>query len=325
MAWVRIDDEYGDHPKIIIAGPIASAIQTRSICYCNRHLTDGFLPDDIVPSIVAWVNSHLEKLGVPPEKRNINWPALMIKNGLWERADGGYNIHDYLDYNPTKEQVLAKRKLRETAGKKGSEKRWHDPDVDSKPDSKSHSKTIANDIANAKGGKPVLLSPPECPQSQSQTQDINKRNIPDHDTKTANPMPDSDIPPDFSKEKSDTDSPPPPPPDKIEAPEFPPDPPPRRDISIPESSRIIVKACRLKIEKKLGAITDGDVYILLNGQNGYEGFGSASRLNFAVDHITNNPDNPVRNPVAILKSFLNSPNDYLNDNEYDAWKRLRGS
>jgi len=310
MAWVRIDDEYGDHPKIIIAGPIASAIQTRSICYCNRHLTDGFLPDDIVPSIVAWVNSHLEKLGVPPEKRNINWPALMIKNGLWERADGGYNIHDYLDYNPTKEQVLAKRKLRETAGKKGSEKRWHDPDVDSKPDSKSHSKTIANDIANAKGGKPVLLSPPECPQSQSQTQDINKRNIPDHDTKTANPMPDSDIPPDFSKEKSDTDSY-----------SLPPPAPPRRQVLIPVELQQVVKACRLKITNRLGAITDEDVYLLLAGQNGYEGYGTAQRLMFAVEHIKP----PVDKPVAMLVSFLKEPNKYLNDTEYDGWKRLRGS
>ncbi len=41
MSWIKIDDQFSDHPKIIEAGPLAGWLYVSSLCYCGRYLTDG--------------------------------------------------------------------------------------------------------------------------------------------------------------------------------------------------------------------------------------------------------------------------------------------
>lgn len=40
----------------------------------------------------------------------VDWPRLLVDAGLWERAKGGFRIHDHLEYNPSREQVEAERR-----------------------------------------------------------------------------------------------------------------------------------------------------------------------------------------------------------------------
>jgi hypothetical protein len=49
----------------------------------------------------------------------------LVRAGLWDRDDKGYVIHDYLEYNPSKAQVLAVREAKSEAGKRGAATRWH--------------------------------------------------------------------------------------------------------------------------------------------------------------------------------------------------------
>ena len=44
MPWVRIDDGYADHPKMAAVGPLGQALWLAGLAYCNRYLTDGFIP-----------------------------------------------------------------------------------------------------------------------------------------------------------------------------------------------------------------------------------------------------------------------------------------
>jgi len=48
---------------------------------------------------------------------------LLIDVGLWEETDGGYLIHDYLDYNPSKAEVLAERQANAKRQKEFQERR----------------------------------------------------------------------------------------------------------------------------------------------------------------------------------------------------------
>ncbi len=96
MAWVKIDDQFTDHPKIVAAGPLAGWLYVAGLCYSARYLTDGFVPraqvrklvdvDEVTPLVTALVTA-----------------------GLWRESQGGYTIHDYLDYNPPAEKVKAER------------------------------------------------------------------------------------------------------------------------------------------------------------------------------------------------------------------------
>jgi len=116
MAWVRIDDEFGDCPKVVKAGPLAAILQIRAACYASKHLSDGYVPSSLVPTLLHGFDRL--RIGRTPAL-NIDWPAYMIDAGLWEATDGGFIIHDYLDYNPTKTEVLGRRAQRQASGQAG--------------------------------------------------------------------------------------------------------------------------------------------------------------------------------------------------------------
>jgi len=117
MAWVRIDDEFGDCPKVVKAGPLAALLQVRACCYASKHLSDGFLPASVVPTLLH----GFEQLRIGRRAAlSIDWPTYMIDAGLWEATDGGYLIHDYLHYNPSREMMLSLRAKRQASGLAGA-------------------------------------------------------------------------------------------------------------------------------------------------------------------------------------------------------------
>jgi hypothetical protein len=124
MAWVKIDDHFDEHPKIAQAGPLAVAVWLAGLAYCNRNLTDGFIPWSKAQGLISW--QFLGAESDDPRGRKRYTVALtcghvgedvdtafvierLLDAGLWQEIDGGYTVHDYLDYQPSKEQVLAER------------------------------------------------------------------------------------------------------------------------------------------------------------------------------------------------------------------------
>lgn len=92
MPWFRLDDSFHSHPKVISAGNEAVGLFVRCGTYAAEHLTDGFLPKDVV--LLYGSGALAEKL---------------TGAKLWHRTRGGWTIHDYLDYNPSKEAVENER------------------------------------------------------------------------------------------------------------------------------------------------------------------------------------------------------------------------
>jgi ribosomal protein L12E/L44/L45/RPP1/RPP2 len=45
--------------------------------------------------------------------------------GIVEVIEDGFIVVDYLNYNPSREKVLAARMIRQEAGRKAAEKRWN--------------------------------------------------------------------------------------------------------------------------------------------------------------------------------------------------------
>lgn len=96
MTWVRLADDFADHPKVIAAGPLAGWLWVCSLAYANKYLTDGFVPQGAV--------RRLADVDDPARLA-----ARLVEVGLWTRADGGYRIHDYADFQPSAETVRAER------------------------------------------------------------------------------------------------------------------------------------------------------------------------------------------------------------------------
>ncbi len=97
MPWAKLDDGFTDHPKIIDAGPLAGWLFVCGLTYSARLLTDGFVPQGQVRKLADVDNA-------------MDLASRLVEVGLWERTDGGFRIHDYLEYNPSAAQVKDERK-----------------------------------------------------------------------------------------------------------------------------------------------------------------------------------------------------------------------
>jgi hypothetical protein len=97
MSWVRLDDQFPNHAKIMSVGSDAFRLHVTAMCWSATQLTDGAVPTTATRQL-GWFCADLKQA-----------TAELETAGLWDAAPGGWTIHDYLDYNPSREQVLKER------------------------------------------------------------------------------------------------------------------------------------------------------------------------------------------------------------------------
>ncbi|MGD0121687.1 MAG: hypothetical protein ABSC46_03895 [Candidatus Limnocylindrales bacterium] len=106
MAWLKVDDRFYAHPKLaMIPEPVLPAIGlwTLGLSWSGCYLTDGFVPA-----------GQVVRLG-----GTLELAAALVEAGLWDRVEGGYRIHDFLDYNPSRAGVEELRAAKSEAGHLG--------------------------------------------------------------------------------------------------------------------------------------------------------------------------------------------------------------
>lgn len=124
VAWLRLDDAMGEHRKtrrlFRKRGLDAFGLHAAALLHSARYLTDGFVDEE-------FVDETLDAANVRGKGRQAIIAAL-LECGQWEPGDAGWWIHDYLDHNPSKAEVEAKREAerekKSKAGRKGAEARW---------------------------------------------------------------------------------------------------------------------------------------------------------------------------------------------------------
>lgn len=110
MPWANFDDAYADHPKVMALSDGAFRLHTSGILYCARYLTDGVVPLPVAARLTpGYTPRHLTEL---------------VAADLWALGEGGYRIHDYLQWNRSREQILSERSRKSEAGKRGAKRRW---------------------------------------------------------------------------------------------------------------------------------------------------------------------------------------------------------
>ena len=163
MAWVRIDENFAQHPKVLRAGPLGMAMHVAALCYCNRHLTDGFVPKQIASMLLdlsglgmrMWSN---ETMG---GGHDAEWQMVvddLVEAGLWWPVEGGWHIHDYLDYQPSKQQVQRLKEVRSETGRRGGKQSA----------SKREANSQANAQATAEANGQAKFNPDPDPVSQEE-------------------------------------------------------------------------------------------------------------------------------------------------------------
>lgn len=106
MEYVRIDENFCDHPKVLAIHrtirPAAGWLYLRALCYAAKLESDGYVPAGICES-----DSDDEAA------------EALCDAGLWHEIDGGFTIHDFLDWNRSKSQIAEIREKRREAGSRG--------------------------------------------------------------------------------------------------------------------------------------------------------------------------------------------------------------
>jgi hypothetical protein len=150
--WFKIDDTLADHDKVLKAGNAAMGLWVRCGAWSARQLTEGFIPKRIArlygrPSLVK----------------------VLLESGLWCESEDGYQMHDFLDYNPSKEKVLSERRAaterQRRAREAATEKR-------SKPSSSRRDKSVTHAVSHA-DVTPVVTVPPSRPVLPSEVQEVS--------------------------------------------------------------------------------------------------------------------------------------------------------
>jgi hypothetical protein len=119
MAWIKIDDSFPDHPKVVGLSDKAFRVHISGLCYCGRYLTDGFIPMQIAARFADEDMAILSDL---------------VTAGLWREdlPNNGFVIHDYLTHQTSKEQVENKRKALRDRAKRYRER--HANSTESEPE-----------------------------------------------------------------------------------------------------------------------------------------------------------------------------------------------
>lgn len=127
MTWLKLDDKFPHHPKVVGLSDVAFRLHMSALSHCAEYETDG----RVVAHAVTLLTNHTE------EERQEAIKDL-VDAGLWELIVGGWEIHDFLEWNPSKAELKANRR------------RWSDK--------KKKQRIASNDTECPPG------SPPECPQ-----------------------------------------------------------------------------------------------------------------------------------------------------------------
>jgi len=108
MPWFKLDDKGWCHPKVMAVGNRAFGAWCRAGQWASQQMSDGFVTRSICHAI---------------DQAPSVWRAL-VEAGLLHPCEGGYVIHDYLVYNPSREECIAKQAAQREGGRSGARARW---------------------------------------------------------------------------------------------------------------------------------------------------------------------------------------------------------
>ena len=96
--YVPLDVHYARDEDIRRAGPDAELLFLRGLAYSKGHYKDGLIPDYDLPVVAA---------GLPRIPARVD---ALVREGLWQPVDGGWEIRGWPRWNETSEQTADKKK-----------------------------------------------------------------------------------------------------------------------------------------------------------------------------------------------------------------------
>ena len=110
MSWFKVDDTLPMSPKVLSCPLGAIGLWTICGAWSCQQLTDGFIPRAFVEAIRS-------------NEASASFASDLLRVGLWEEVEGGYQFHDWAEYQPSAREVKEERirvsEARRNAGRAG--------------------------------------------------------------------------------------------------------------------------------------------------------------------------------------------------------------
>lgn len=107
MPWVRIDEHAMNHPKIAGLSDGSFRLWVQALAHCQNFLTDGLVHPVALRGMSAY----------SPKRR-----SELIAAGLWlDRPNEAIQVHDYLQWNDSRDHVIKARER-----EKDRKRRWRE-------------------------------------------------------------------------------------------------------------------------------------------------------------------------------------------------------
>jgi hypothetical protein len=101
MAWIKLSDDYCDHPKFTPLSDGAFRLWHQVLGFCRKYKTDGLVPTVTLRGLKAYS---------PKRARELLTPWCPGAQPLWHEVEGfGIQLHDYLDWNASKDEDVERR------------------------------------------------------------------------------------------------------------------------------------------------------------------------------------------------------------------------
>src|SRR4051812_32598540 len=96
MRWVKLDVDYWRNPKARAAGRTGRALHLASIAYSGSQLTDGVVARSSLSQVLQ--DAEVPRSAV----------ERVVSAGLWLPVGDDFIIHDFVEMNGSREEVLAR-------------------------------------------------------------------------------------------------------------------------------------------------------------------------------------------------------------------------
>ena len=136
MGWIKVSDDFYDNSKMLAAGSVGRDMYWHAMGYCNRNLTDGLIPKARTAALVDYTGTAVlaGMGGVDGQGCAAIAVERLLEAELWHEdghecpdcvqpGPNHYVIHHFLEYQPSRAEVEAKREsvreARSAAGRVG--------------------------------------------------------------------------------------------------------------------------------------------------------------------------------------------------------------
>ena len=159
MAWLKKDDRFAQHRKIRRLTDGAYRLHDTALLACAHDETDGVVTEDDIADM-----QHGERL-----RKYV--PAL-VRAGLWhEITPDSWQINDYLDYNPSRSELDAKREKARERQERWRKGRSEAGSEDSSRDRNAVTPPVVTHTSHSPDPTPPVPSRPE-PQEKDSSSEI---------------------------------------------------------------------------------------------------------------------------------------------------------